>query len=108
MKVAIIGTGFGLDVHYPVINEIKNLKIVSISNNGSDKRLNLIPNNIHYFSSWKEVLNQSLDLVTIATPPIYHERIINYANKKDINIFCEKPMGLNFKEGNKNKFFNEF
>ena len=55
MKVAIIGTGFGLDVHYPVINEIKNLKIVSISNNGSHKRLNLVPNNIHYFSSWKEV-----------------------------------------------------
>lgn len=101
MKVAIIGTGFGLDVHYPVINEIKNLKIVSISNNGSDKRLNLIPNNVHYFNSWKEVLNQPLDLVTIATPPIYHERMINYANKKNISIFCEKPMGLNFKEGNK-------
>ena len=28
MKVAIIGTGFGLDVHYPVINEIKNLKLL--------------------------------------------------------------------------------
>ena len=101
MKVAIIGTGFGLDVHYPVINEIKNLKIVSIVNNGSDKRLNLIPENINYFNSWQEALNQPLDLITIATPPIFHEKMINYANSRNINIFCEKPMGLNFKQANK-------
>ena len=49
------------------------------------------------FETAEKALNNTYDAIFICTPPSSHLKIAKLAVKKNINIFIEKPMGINSK-----------
>lgn len=97
LKHAIVGAGFGLDVHYPCFKENKNFDVVALCNSGSQNRID--NRKIPVFSDWRKMLHdKEIQSLSIATPPSFHKEIFNMAASKGINIYCEKPFGLNYND----------
>jgi predicted dehydrogenase len=52
------------------------------------------------FSDYRKMIDiMKLEAVIIATPTKFHGEMVLYALNNNINVFCEKPFSLNFKEG---------
>ena len=90
LKVAIIGSGFGLTSHFPAFKKNKYCEVVALCTKNPKKGLLIKKrNNIkYYFDNWKKMLNDiELDIVSIATPPTEQTKIIYACLKKSISIF---------------------
>lgn len=76
----------------------KNIDIVDVSK----KRINECKNKFKFiknsFLNYKDAIKeQNYDAIFICTPPHKHLEIAFYAAKNRINIFLEKPLGMNTK-----------
>tara|TARA_B100000029_G_scaffold240312_1_gene237480 strand:- start:663 stop:1673 length:1011 start_codon:yes stop_codon:yes gene_type:complete len=103
MNVGIIGLGHGSRVLIDSfrISKINVYGIASKKYNnalliGKKKKIEKI------YKHWKNLINdEDIDIVAIAVPPIFQNKIVRECvNKKKI-IFCEKPIGINIKSVNK-------
>ena len=104
LKVAIIGSGFGLTSHFPAFKKNKYCEVVALCTKNPKKGLLIKKrNNIkYYFDNWKKMLNDiELDIVSIATPPTEQTKIIYACLKKSISIFAEKPLTVNISDSKK-------
>src|SRR5262245_21668678 len=96
-KVAIVGLGFGQEVHAPVFQSRPDCEVVAIAGARADKAAAVagrlgIPRS---YSGWHELLDkESLDVLTIATPPEIQFEIAREALKRNIALLCEKPLAL--------------
>lgn len=103
LKVGIIGCGTILPMHaQPVVN-LKGLELTCVSDVKKDRAKKAAKKyNCRYYLDYKKMLDkEELDAVHIATPHHLHLPMVEYAATKKINIFLEKPMGLNPKEAKK-------
>lgn len=99
LKVAVIGSGFGLYGLLPAFKSIENCKVVAVCADNRDKILKCcqdIPlDNI--YSDWKKMLDgEKIDAVAIAVIPSLQYEIAIYAIKKGIHVFAEKPLTANY------------
>ncbi|NCQ19189.1 MAG: hypothetical protein COZ80_05525 [Ignavibacteria bacterium CG_4_8_14_3_um_filter_37_9] len=54
---------------------------------------------INFYESLDEMYsNDKVDFIDITTPPKYHKEIIEWAVAKKLNIICEKPFTLSYRE----------
>lgn len=96
IPVAIIGKNFGYKVLAKSLEKTKrfDLKALSFKSNKFKDKSKM---NIFFSSNWKDVIkNKEIQAVVIASPPVMHEKIINFAIKHRKHIFCEKPCSLTF------------
>jgi len=119
ISVAIIGMGFGGDVHIKAFDNHKDFKIYSLTDNGSGKaekfkeKLSL---NCKIITNIKEIAeNKEIDMVSLAIPPSLQIPFTSIFLKKGKIVLCEKPFGncqedvlefLNSFPNPKNLFFN--
>ncbi len=54
------------------------------------------------FTDYKKMIDSmNLDALVIASPTRFHAEMAAYALKNNIHLFCEKPLSLDYNEGNK-------
>lgn len=54
--------------------------------------------NCNFLMDYRELLNKDIDMVIIALPPYLHPKVCSDFLKRDINVFCEKPIAASFKD----------
>jgi UDP-N-acetylglucosamine 3-dehydrogenase len=104
-KIAVIGVGeIGTKAHIPAYLRNENADLVALVD-ADEKRLKKTAKKFkikNCFSSIDELLqNQSIDAVSVCTPPTTHAQIVLKALANDIHVLCEKPMATNTDDGKK-------
>src|SRR5690606_21487779 len=102
IKVALIGAGYISDYHARGLRALPNVEIVAVVSKQLDNAKNFAGKyNIKeaYTTILDVVSDNTIDAAIISTPNVYH---VPYAirlleNGKD--VFIEKPMAMNAKEG---------
>ena len=94
IKVAIIGSGFGMYGLLPAFSGIKGCQVVSICGKNSERMLNYCKKlDLSRYTNWREMLQKEKpDAVAIAVIPSYQYEIAKYALENDIAVFAEKPL----------------
>ena len=91
INVAIIGKNFGYKVIYKIIKKIKSFNLIAFcfrSKPSSDLNKKIV-----IYKNWRKLLkNKKINAIIITSPPETHFKIINEAIKRNIHIFCEKPV----------------
>lgn len=100
IKVAIVGSGFGLYGLLPAFNKIRECNVVSICGKRSERLVSYCEsiglNKI--YRDWKEMLKKEKpDAVCIAVVPKYQYEIAHYALSNGIAVFAEKPLTVSYK-----------
>ncbi|MGC4377522.1 Gfo/Idh/MocA family oxidoreductase [Fictibacillus sp. Mic-4] len=104
LRVGIIGTGFGADVHAPIMQSHPGFDVISVcsvarGNIGKVQKQTGIEN---IYIDWKEMLEkEQLDLVSIAAIPSLHCEMAVTSFSYGAHVLCEKPMALNLDETKK-------
>jgi len=101
VRIAVIGSGFGLYGLLPAFNAVDLCKVISFCGKKTD-RLTRYCNSIdlkNIYSDWKLMLNnEDLDAIAIAVTPREQYLIAKEAAQKKIHIFAEKPLAANVPE----------
>ena len=91
INVAIIGKNFGYKVIYKIIKNVKSFNLIAFcfrSKPSSDLNKKIV-----IYKNWRKLLkNKKINAIIITSPPETHFKIINEAIKRNIHIFCEKPV----------------
>ncbi len=98
IKVGIIGTGFGADVHAPIFQSHDGFEVKAITSvhrrKLNEALLDIGVNKI--YTDWNEMIKkEELDLVSIASIPKLHSEMTLVSIDRNIHVLCEKPMGIN-------------
>ena len=100
MKLGLIGFGNHLLNTTLTIfkkNKLFDIKCFYILNQKKGKEIEK-KYNIQFINKLDEFLNQNIDIIYINTPPSDHYKYIKKCIEKKINIICEKPLTLSYKE----------
>jgi len=103
LKVGIIGTGgIAWAVHIPGYQKLEGVEVVA----GCDINPEHLKNAMERFGiprgyeDYREMLEkEDLDAVSVCTPNYVHKDPTILALKAGVHVLCEKPIGLNAKEG---------
>ncbi len=101
IKVAIIGSGFGVSAMAPGFRHTEGCEVVALCS-GTPARVEAaarqhdIP---HWFTDYRVMLDQlDLDLVAVVTPVALHHPMTLAALDKGCHVLCEKPMAMDVAE----------
>ncbi len=98
LNVALIGVwGRGL-AHYEAISEENVVALCDINEARFPDALKRFPNATTYVD-WRKCLDhKGLDAVVICTSDHTHAFIANWALKRDLHVYCEKPLAITVNE----------
>jgi predicted dehydrogenase len=101
LRVAVIGVGFGQQVHVPAFRADSRCRVTMLCASSEAKaadvahRLN-VP---HASGDWRSVVaSAEIDLVSIAVPPRLQPAIAIEALDQGKGVFCEKPLAATLNE----------
>lgn len=101
VRLALIGTGFGSQVHLPAIAHVDHTELVAVCSRRQD-RVDVIAARHGIASAstdWRDVVNDpGVDAVIIATPPYLHHQMVISALEAGKHVLCEKPLARNLAE----------
>jgi len=100
LNVAIIGTGFGLNVQLPIFQAHPLFRVKGIcSVRGRELHSSEVLKDITYFTKWEDMLNdQSIDLISVTSIPSTHFAISKEVMASGYHVLCEKPFMMNAAE----------
>jgi predicted dehydrogenase len=104
VNIAIVGTGFGQQVHGPVFRSIGGCKIHSICAKNLERAQHAaqsldIPKATN---DWRQLVNDpDVQALALAVPPALQAEIALAAAQAGKHIFCEKPLALNIDQARK-------
>jgi predicted dehydrogenase len=103
IRVGIIGLGKMGISHCAIVGAHPLAKLVSVCDSSSlviaaFKKYS----KFECFSDYKKMITEmNLQAIVIAAPTSFHQEMVSYALEHGINVFCEKPLLLDFREGKK-------
>ena len=89
--------------HYSILNTHPNVKIVAIVDPSKiiHSFFKKYKPDVSIYSNYLEFFNNDYaDAIIVSTPPDLHFDICKLAAEKLINVFCEKPFTISFKQSN--------
>lgn len=92
LKVGVIGAGSMGRHHVRVYSELGNCRLVGVSDPNAEKSELAQQYGAQFFGDHKALLEQGLDLVTIAAPTSLHYDIARDALDAGCNLLVEKPI----------------
>ena len=96
-RVGIVGTGWG-ELQIEAFRHVRNVQVAALCDSDA-ARLETIAKRQKIdqtFSDYDKLLASGVvDLVSIVTPPEFHERMVRAAIDAGKHVLCEKPLGLN-------------
>ena len=99
VRHAIIGAGFGVDVHFPVFAALAGVEIVAISDAGSGRAKQCALEGVPAYSDWRRMLEEVCpDSLSVAVPPVAQREIVIKAIQSRIHVLCEKPFGMCYED----------
>jgi len=101
VNVGIIGTGFIADLHIDALNRVANTNVVGCCdvNIGRAKSFAKRWNIKSYYNDLDQMsVSEKIDVAHVLVPPNFHYPVSVALMEKGINLFLEKPMGLNSSE----------
>ncbi len=103
IKVAVIGVGeIGTRAHIPCYLKNENAELVGLVD-ANEKALKKASKKFKIrdcFASFDELLEkQTVDAISVCTPPTTHAPIVLKALSNDVNVLCEKPMATTTCDG---------
>lgn len=98
MRIAIIGSGFGVSGHLPAFSALPGVEVAVVADSGSGRIRDRLPTGVAYAASWQEALSIPVDAVSIVVPPARQREIVSAALGLKKHVFCDKPFGLNASE----------
>ncbi len=100
IKVAIVGTGFGVKVHLPgyLLSDIYEVKGIYAHSKNKGEHIAMQYNIKNYESIDEIVLDSEIDLVSIAAIPKDHFDFAKKAILAGKAVILEKPMAMNVEE----------
>ena len=103
LSAGFIGFGRMGITHLSILNTHPKVKIAAVCDQ-SKTMLTILKKyvNVDVYSDYRQMMdNVELDFVVISTPSDSHSEIIDYAIKKKLHIFTEKPFAMTSEEGEK-------
>lgn len=97
IRVGVLGLGFGELVHIPAFQMCPDAEIVAICGKTKEKADRIAQKHKIPFSTndYNQIINdESIDLISIATPPYLHKEMILTALSSNKHILCEKPLAV--------------
>jgi predicted dehydrogenase len=97
LRTGVIGLGYAGTTHLEAFRSIPGVDVVALAGKETDRLAALatahgIP---HTFEDWEDlVARDDLDIVSVATPNILHDRISIAALERGKHVFCEKPLAV--------------
>ncbi len=98
--LAIIGYGGMGSWHHQNIKEhIEGITVTGAYDIRPEVEETAIQNGIRFYHNLEELLNdESVDIVTVATPNNFHKELVVSCLEHGKNVICEKPVAMNSKE----------
>jgi predicted dehydrogenase len=101
VKIGVIGCGAIGPVHCDAINGVEGAKLVGVCDVVQERAKALGEKyGVKAYTSLKEMLDH-VDAVTVAVPSGYHAKVGIQAAKAGKHVFCEKPIDVSVKAGEK-------
>ncbi len=98
LNIALIGVWGRGTAHYNVLRNENVVALCDINDRRTKEALAIFPKAKTYVD-WRELLDQKgLEAVIICTADHHHAFIANWALNRDINVYCEKPLGITVEE----------
>ena len=96
---AVIGFGGISRVHIAAISSLENARLIAVCDTNPAKK-DLAPTGTVFYNDYEEMLTkEKLDVAHICLPHFLHYPVAKRVAEKGINVFAEKPLALNAKEG---------
>jgi predicted dehydrogenase len=101
LKVAVVGGGWFGQFHLDNLLRMEDVEVVAFAT-GNAKRLALLsakePRARAYTNQRDLVAQESLDALIVCVPPDSHDGIEHLAARHGINLYMEKPLGVDLNE----------
>ncbi|MFM9276531.1 Gfo/Idh/MocA family protein [Paenibacillus jiagnxiensis] len=97
IRTGIIGTGFGAQVHAPILLKHPDYELTAISSirEGRAEKAAQELGIPAAYDDWKRMMHDSrLDLIVIVSEPSFHMEMTVYALNSGKHVLCEKPPAL--------------
>ncbi len=108
LKAGVIGCGGrGSGAIVDLLNAANGIKVVALGDTFADRLQNLKKNLAEKhnqvvaddkcfvgFDAYKQVIDSGVDMVVIATPPVFRPVHFQYATEKGVHSFLEKPIAV--------------
>jgi predicted dehydrogenase len=95
LRVAVIGLGFGQQVHVPAFRADSRCEVTTLCGSTKEKAVDIAGrlNVPHASGDWRSVVaDPEIDAVSIAVPPCLQPKIALEALRYAKAVFCEKPL----------------
>ncbi len=101
LKLAIIGSGFGMQALFPAFDGIPGTKIVALCAKPSAalEKIQARYPRLAVYREWEDLLTkEDLDAVAIAVTPVAQYQVAKAALQKGLHVFAEKPLAATSSE----------
>jgi predicted dehydrogenase len=98
LRIGVVGTGFGVRVHIPVMQAMPGVRVVAVASTREGRAANIaakfdIPK---AFDDYRMLVQlPEVDLVSVVTTPPLHCPVSLEAIEAGKHVLCEKPMAMN-------------
>jgi len=100
IKLGIVGMGRMGITHFSIINTHPQVEVKAVAD-PSKIVVSLLKKytGVNTFKNYEDMINSGeVNAILVCTPPHLHFPIVEYAGKKGIHVFCEKPYTTKLKE----------
>ena len=102
LKIGVVGVGGQGKKHLLNCLRLKNVQLEAVADASRSVLSKVKPLGIRTYQDYTKMLcNENLDAVIIALPNFLHEECLIKSSENGYDIFVEKPLGRNLKEGDR-------
>lgn len=104
LKVGIIGCGNIFTMHATSAHHLPNAQLVGVCDIKKDRADKAAEKyNVKAYYDYKELIDKEKpDVVHVCVPHYMHPIISRYAIEQGVNVLCEKPMSIEYDDGEEN------
>lgn len=99
LRAGVVGAGFVGMQHIDALHRLPGVELVALCE-ASPAKAQLVADQQgipHAFSDWQQMLDSGLiDVVHNCTPNALHDPISDYALRRGIHLYCEKPLSTTY------------
>ncbi len=111
LNVAVLGSGWAGNVHLNIYHKNKDTNIVGIFGIPIDQTKKIAEKfNCKAYDNFNKLFSENkIDIVSICLPTYLHAEYLEKCMNQNVNIFCEKPLTIDYKEAEKiQKMFHNY
>ena len=104
LKVGIVGCGNIFTMHATSCDHLENATLVGVCDIKKDRADAAAKKyNVPAYYDYKELIDpEKIDVVHVCVPHYLHPVISRYALERGVHVLCEKPMSIDYRDGEAN------